>query len=317
MAVIAQIPRQFSRIGCVVAILALVNLAPISAEESGDKPCHLKTKSLSNVIRVHRDILSGAVPVGAESFSELKELGIKTILNVDAMKPNVELARKYGMRYVHLPHGYDGIPTSRVLELAKAIRDLPKPIYIHCHHGRHRSPSAAATGCVAVGMIHPTDAMSVLKLAGTNIGYQGLYDSVSNAKKLNLTELDSTVVNFLEVAPIPPLTEAMVSIDAIFAKLSFANKQGWPTSESHSSNALLLVEHYVEIIRSEEETRHSPEFFRLLKEGEIRVSTLERLIREQGYATESNRSKVGKAILSVEANCSECHERFRDVPKGP
>ena len=312
-----QLLRQFTRFGCLIAILTGVCIAAISAEDSGDKPHLLKTKSLSNVVRVHRDILSGGVPVGADSFSELKELGIKTILSVDAMKPNIALAREYGMRYVHLPHGYDGIPMSRVLEIAKAFRDLPKPIYIHCHHGRHRSPAAAATGCVAVGMIRPTDAMAVLKLAGTNVGYQGLYDCVSNAQKLNLAELDSALVDFLEVAPIPPLTEAMVSIDAIFSKLSVANKQGWPTNDSHSSNALLLVEHYIEIVRCEDQTLHPPEFIELLKEGEIQVSTLERLIREELDATESNRLKVGKVILSVEANCSECHARFRDVPKGP
>jgi len=310
-----QMLLQFMRFGCLIAMLTSVCMAAISAEDSGDKPQLLKTKSLSNVVRVHRDIISGGVPDGAESFSELKELGIKTILSVDAMKPNIALAREYGMRYVHLPHGYDGIPMSRVVEIAKAFRDLPKPIYIHCHHGKHRSPTAAATGCVAIGMISQTDAMAVLKLAGTNVGYQGLYDCVSKTQKLNLVELDSTSVGFLEVAPIPPLTEAMVSIDAIFAKLTFANKQGWPTNESHSSDALLLVEHYVEIVRSEDQTLHPPEFIELLKEGEIHVSTLERLIREELDATESNRLKVGKAIQSVDANCRECHARFRDVPK--
>ena len=38
-----------------------------------------------------------------------------------------QLAKKYGMRYVHLPHGYDGIPEERIAELAKAVRDLPQP----------------------------------------------------------------------------------------------------------------------------------------------------------------------------------------------
>jgi protein tyrosine phosphatase (PTP) superfamily phosphohydrolase (DUF442 family) len=317
MAVMNQTLRQSMRFGCLIAILTSVCIAAIFAEDSADKPHLLKTKSLSNVVRVHREIISGGVPDGADSFSELKELGIKTILSVDAMKPDIALAREYGMRYVHLPHGYDGIPASRVLEIAKAFRDLPKPIFIHCHHGRHRSPTAAATGCVAVGMINPTDAMAVLKLAGTNVGYKGLYDCVSKAQKLNLAELDSTSVDFLEVAPIPPLTEAMVSIDAIFAKLTFANKQGWPTNESHSSNALLLVEHYVEIVRSEDQTMHPPEFFGLLKEGAIHVSTLERLIREELDATESNRLKIGKAIQRVESNCSACHARFRDMPKAP
>jgi hypothetical protein len=52
-----------------------------------------------------------------------------------------------------------------------------------------------------------------------------------------------------------------------------------------------------------------------LKEGAIHVSTLERLIREELDATESNRLKIGKAIQRVESNCSACHARFRNMPR--
>ena len=140
----------------------------------------LPTKHLPNALQVHPKVISGGQPEGEAGFAELKELGIETIVTVDGAKPDVELAKKYGLRYVHLPHGYDGIPEERVEELAKAVRDLPGPIYIHCHHGKHRSPAAASAACVGAGLIDPKDARQVLVVAGTSESYRGLYQTAAN-----------------------------------------------------------------------------------------------------------------------------------------
>ena len=63
---------------------------------------------LSNVVAFHDGFYSGSAPAGDAGFDSLSSLGIKTILSVDGAMPDVELADKYGMRYVHLPIGYDG-----------------------------------------------------------------------------------------------------------------------------------------------------------------------------------------------------------------
>src|SRR5262245_11928799 len=65
----------------------------------------LESKHLPNPIRVHEKVISGGLPEGDAAFAELQELGIKTVISVDGAKPDVALAKKYGMRYVHLPHG--------------------------------------------------------------------------------------------------------------------------------------------------------------------------------------------------------------------
>jgi len=108
-------------------------------------PVKLNALHLPNAVHVHAKVISGGQPDGEAAFQELHRLGVKTVISVDGAAPDLELAKKYGLRYVHLPHGYDGIPEPRVQELAKAVRDLEGPIYIHCHHGKHRSPAAAAT----------------------------------------------------------------------------------------------------------------------------------------------------------------------------
>jgi hypothetical protein len=78
------------------------------------------TPGLYNVLRITNKLLSGSVPEGDVGFQTLQKLGVKTIITVDGAKPAVERAKKFGMRYVHLPIGYDGVPAEQGLRLAKA-----------------------------------------------------------------------------------------------------------------------------------------------------------------------------------------------------
>jgi protein tyrosine phosphatase (PTP) superfamily phosphohydrolase (DUF442 family) len=104
-------------------------------------PRKIQAAGLHNVYRITDKLMSGSSPDVDAGFKSLKELGVKTVISVDGAKPDIVHAHKYGLRYVHIPFGYDGIPRQQVLRLARAVRDLPGPIYIHCHHGVHRGPA--------------------------------------------------------------------------------------------------------------------------------------------------------------------------------
>ena len=116
-------------------------------------PAKIETLHLPNVVVVHPNVISGGLPESDLAFQELRSLGVKTVISVDGMKPDTLAAKKCGLRYVHLPHGYNGVPPQRIAELAKAVSTLDGPIYIHCHHGKHRSPAAASVACFAAGLI--------------------------------------------------------------------------------------------------------------------------------------------------------------------
>ena len=80
-----------------------------SLQESGPKK--LASKHLPNAIQVRSGVISGGLPEGPAAFAELRDLGVQTIISVDGAKPDLDLAKEFSMRYVHIPHGYDGIPT--------------------------------------------------------------------------------------------------------------------------------------------------------------------------------------------------------------
>src|SRR5690242_3938505 len=87
-------------------------------EPAAPDPARVEAAGLHNVYRITDRLYSGSSPDGDEGFRSLQQLGIKTILSVDGARPDVALAHKYGMRYVHLPIGYDGMPRDQALRIA-------------------------------------------------------------------------------------------------------------------------------------------------------------------------------------------------------
>lgn len=248
-------------------------------------------------------------------------MGVKTIISVDGAKPDVETAARFGLRYVHLPYGYDGVPDNRVKELAKAVRELDGPIYIHCHHGKHRSPAGASVACVSAGLLPRAEGLAVLTLAGTSPNYRGLYESAREAKPLEAALLDELEVEFRETVEVPALAEAMVAIEHTHDLLKAIAAAGWQTPVDHpdlepAHEALLLREHFTELQRVEYEQRDSEEFQTLLHDSEQAAQQLEGLLRKWEASETHAAAPAQLTALAnhIDANCASCHQQFRDVP---
>jgi protein tyrosine phosphatase (PTP) superfamily phosphohydrolase (DUF442 family) len=290
------------------------------ADEAAAKPTPTKIelltlKHLPNPVRVHEKVISGGLPEGDAAFEELKQLGIKTIITVDGAKPDVATAKKFGLRYVHLPHGYDGVPEARAQELAKAVRDLPGPIYIHCHHGHHRSPAATAVACVGAGLIDHDAARLVLQVAGTSEAYRGLFQSVDAAHAFEKHLLDELQADFPPIAKLPAMAEAMVEIEHIHDRLKAIEKAGWQTPADQPAlvpdhEALLLREQFTEMLRTKELASRPEAFRELVQEGEGASLALEEALKSGGVTNE----EASRLLAAVSKNCKTCHQRFRDVP---
>jgi len=292
-----------------------------SSPATPSSPARLNAAFLPNAIRIHERMISGGQPAGEPAFRELQELGVKTIISVDGAKPDVETAKRYGLRYIHLPHGYNGISLERTKELAKAVRDLEGPIYIHCHHGKHRSPSAAAVACVSAGLVEPRNSLAILKLAGTNENYLGLFRSVETSRKIEDSILDAIDSSFPEIAELPPMAEAMVKLEHTYDHLKQAAAAGWKSPPDHpdidpAHEALLLREHFAEMLRLECVANQTEDYRQLLKDSERASLELESLIaawQNQTAATPAPLS-LASPMQRIGENCSTCHRQFRDDP---
>ena len=274
----------------------------------------LQIHGTHNVFRLSAKLVTGSQPEGDKAFHALAALGVKTIITVDGARPDVESARKHGMRYVQIPFGYDGLPRDKSLSLARAVRDLPGQIYLHCHHGKHRSPVASACVMVANSGWSKDEALAFLKRAGTGANYTGLWDDVRNYQAPSQAEINRASNHFPAIARTATLVHSMVRLDEIVENLQAAQKAGWRELPAHPDldpphEALMLREAFAELQREDNAKGRSKKYRSWLSEGENHGQELEKALRA-GKAAEADR-----AFGKVTANCQSCHAVYRNVPQ--
>ncbi len=304
-----------------------------AAPASGSQPTRAPTiddkqpidlPGLHNIVAFHQDVWSGSVPEGDAGFDSLTSLGVRTILSVDGALPDLERARARGMRYVHLPIGYDGFDDARKLELARAVRDLPRPIYIHCHHGKHRSAGASAAIAVSLGWLTPDQAAARMTVSGTAKGYTGLWQCTAESAPIAAALLDAAPADFPERTMPSSLVAAMVELDVVHDRLKLAQRAGWRAPDDHPDLAPLadagrLADLY-RLLDDDAQLKDVPESERdvvrewLVREG-LAAARLEQVI-ESMTATEPDRAALAKradaALALLGASCKACHQQHRD-----
>lgn len=300
----------------------LVISAAYAAEVAPRRAVAIQESRLDNAHRLTANVLTGAEPHGEPAMSALKELGVKTLISVDGAKPDVELAHKFGLNYVHLPIGYEGVSPERSAELAKALVELDGPIYVHCHHGKHRGPAAAATACVVAGMLNNDEAIAAMKKLGTGENYPGLWESARNATPLPAGHLAKLKVDFKEISPIPQLADDMVRIEELTDLLAECKSAGWKAPKDHrlppeGVSCILSVVIYDAATREDGPWR--PADFRKWMNDEVEgAQKLKAALYElRKNFTPERISAADAALTSLQENCKACHKVYRNVRSKP
>lgn len=270
---------------------------------------------IHNAVAYHEGFISGSAPEGDAGFDTLAAMGVRTIISVDGAPPDVEEARARGMRYIHLPIGYNGFDERRKAELVRATRDSLQggPVYIHCHHGKHRSAGAAAAVGASLGWMTPEEAVARMKVSGTAPGYQGLYACAANSAVLEPGVIDAAPAEFPSVSRPTDFVGGMVETDEAMEHLKAIEKAGWRTPAEHpdlvpASEAGRVSELLRVMAEGGRARREPPEFARLLSEASQRAAALEESLAS-GVA---DPARLSSQFRLVAASCRDCHARFRD-----
>jgi protein tyrosine phosphatase (PTP) superfamily phosphohydrolase (DUF442 family) len=258
-------------------------------------------------MKVTSRLYSGSEPNGEEGIASLQKLGVKTIVSVDGAKPQVELARKYGLRYVHIPIGYDGVPEEAGQMLARLVREAEEPFYVHCHHGKHRGPAAAAVACIAAGDMNNKQAREILVRAGTSKDYVGLWRDVD---AYTPPPADAELPELVEVAEVESFTAAMAQVDRAFDNLKLCGDTKWTVPADHPDivpvqEALLLQEGLHEAGRTAGED-YDERLKKWLTEAEALAVELRSALQSEDVNLANERA------LLIEQSCKQCHTRYRD-----
>ncbi len=256
---------------------------------------------IENVIAVTPRIVSGGEPVGAQAFRQLHDLGVRTVVSVDGTTPDVETARKFGLRYVHIPFGYHGIPRDAVGALTRVMRECEGPVFVHCHHGKHRGPAAAAVCARVTGELSQADSLAYLEHAGTSRDYAGLWRGVSAFRPL---PADAVLPELVETAAIPPLAQMMVRVDGHLSQLQKSLAPEEETRTAAVQLAVLLREEFREGARLLPNDA-DPDLRRRFDQSSRLASQVEDTLR-----TSPTQAKV--VLEQLSNSCVACHRRHRD-----
>lgn len=271
---------------------------------------------LHNLVAFHDGVISGSVPEGPEGFDSLQGLGVRTIVSVDGAVPDVAAARLRGMRYIHLPIGYDGFDETRRAELTRAVLDglSNGAVYIHCHHGVHRSAGAAAAVAVGAGWSTPKVGIERMRVSGTSPRYAGLFTCVERSTRLDPDRLAAVEADFPEIDRPDGFVDAMIRMDEALDHLRLIAGAGWQVPDSHPD--LVPAAEAGRLANLLRITARGPRAM-----GETDEDFGERLARDAGRAAELEElllvetvdtAALDRSLAAVRASCISCHRVHRD-----
>ena len=280
-------------------------------EPAGATSLPRQLPGLDNVLLVMDGLINGSAPQGDAGFDSLRKLGVKTILSVDGAAPDVVRAEARGIRYVHLPIAYGGIAEDQGLRIIRAIRDLPKPIYIHCFHGTHRSPSAAAFAAVGLGRLSNNEAVAFMHQAGASEKYANLYRAVETGKPVDPAAIEKVAPEFPTCFTLPDFVRRMSAIGTTWEQLEETQRAAWAAPADHPDlHPRSLGEALFAALgdaAGDSLVGTKPADFR------------EMVLRSQEFAralaaalTRGDKSETDKHFASLKHSCQACHTKYRD-----
>jgi protein tyrosine phosphatase (PTP) superfamily phosphohydrolase (DUF442 family) len=291
--------------------------APPAAGPAGPAPVCDDTqakKRIHNFFHLSKKIMSGAQPEDEEDFAALATAGVKVILSVDGSRPDVERAKRHGLRYVHLPIGYDGILPEQSLKIAQTFSSFDGPFFVHCHHGKHRGPAACAIGRMLLDGITPEQAIADMKRAGTGAQFLGLYAVPVTFHAPPKDTLKIPVEELPELSPPKGMTAAMVEIDQTWTRINQVRNAKWGVPKDQpdvdpAHEALILAEHFRELSRVLDTSTNPDHAFTSL------LTEVEKASWDLSAALEKGKldSKAAESAFDrVNRSCVSCHAQFRD-----
>jgi protein tyrosine phosphatase (PTP) superfamily phosphohydrolase (DUF442 family) len=288
----------------------------LSVVPKGVQP--VSVRGVENAFVLSKHLYSSGSPETEGAFRCLQKLGIKTAISVDGAPPLVEMAKNFGIRYIHLPIGYNGTTTTNAFRLIKAAESSDGPVLIHCHHGQHRGPAAAALIAESLEGWTPEQALDWLKLAGTSPDYAGLFAQVATFQPPTAEQLGEISSHFPERASVPGIVDTMVQIDRSWDQLRKIGEAGYHTPANRpdldpAREAVLLAENFREFLRSDGAKQHGEDFQKRLASAEKQAWEIHTFLKQTSAPLSPSQIKSAHVLWSrLSQSCADCHKAYRN-----
>jgi len=273
---------------------------------------------LHNVYRLSERIISGSEPHGEAAFRRLKAMGVNTIISDDGKAPDVDLATRFGLRYVHVPIQYRGVTDEELVRIVKTFRELEPPFYVHCFHGKHRGPTAAAIGRLVLdGVSRETALAEMRQWCGTSKKYAGLYRDVANKRIPTEEETRSDPWDLPSRQKLEGFRHAMIEVVRSADHLEHLSGRDWTPDPSHpdvdaQNEADKLAGLFEQSLRLSEVREKPDDFRRWISEAGEWSRRLQTHLGALSAGDPTVLAGANTAYREIRNRCAACHRGYRN-----
>jgi tyrosine-protein phosphatase SIW14 len=146
---------------------------------------------LPNFYKVSDDLYRGAQPT-AQGMKQLKELGIKTIINLRAIHSDRDDLGNTKLAYEHLNMTTLGPENEDVIRFLQIVTDSNStPVFVHCQYGADRTGTMCAIYRIAVQGWSKDEAIA--EMTGGGFGFHRIWmNLVDYIRKLDVDEIKNS-----------------------------------------------------------------------------------------------------------------------------
>lgn len=253
--------------------------------------------------QVNGGLSYGSGPRSASDLRGLYDRGVRVVVSVDAALPMVEEARAIGIRMIHIPTRYSGIDDEALAALKRVSMEVKEPLFLHCHHGKHRGPTATAIMGMFRNELSLEEALRLMSKAGTGKEYVGLWKAVRDFESRSSI---SASPELYERQPADQVAGQMLIADESMEMLQklAVSKSSHDDIEGIAHQIVLLREAIAESRRFSD-----PEQADLMEQFTKSEDLIRRLGRAAAKPTEAAFSDT---LQSLGTSCKDCHRDHRN-----
>lgn len=286
--------------------------APVVSTPAADLPHSIELPGLKNVVHVTPTLYCGSQPLTPEAFAELKKLGVKTVICVDAVPPLAMTASHAGLKYVHLPCGFQNAEEIAP-RLQAALASLEGPFYIHCHNGRPRTPALAAMLARGTAGWNNEQVGKFLDDNGVSETYPALRRAALEFEPGKVEAGGSEP--FATQAKAAPVPQAMALLLTDWDPLVAASANKFAAADGAEKAA--LAQHAKSAAKRFDDLAISPamrewdaDFVTQLKDCATELEELDKQL--QSPDLDSQRDAAVARFKAISARCGACHKQYRN-----
>lgn len=253
-------------------------------------------------------VLVARSPYDARSLDLLEEAGVRSLLSVEAWAPDEAEAEQRAILVAHVPLRYAGVDEPTRLRVARAVRDLPKPLLVTCETGRDRAAAAVSLAFITLGERSTNDAITMMLQARAAPSNRALFASVRDARPATAADLSDPRVMLGASAP-NQTAHAMSRLDRAWRSLVPARGREWERDDRDDPReaASNIAREFEALAASSEPDIADEAYLHEIRDAGLFAA----LLRD---AIDANDAPAASAQYGrLAAACTRCHGVYRDV----